>query len=453
MDILLLLILFIMMCTSIAVFGLDFLSVSVLTTALFFIASVISVAYERVWGFSFYPNTVFTIALYLFTVNIGELLIREITSKSRMAHTNPKVSMCRRLAISKSVIFLFIIIQSYLVYFQMQSIASLAALYPGFAGAQTSLGAVRNLQNLGVASTGNMVTSFASIISSCFSYVAVYVFVHNADIKRENLQKKSKYELSYLAPLIFTMALHVLSGAKINIFIDISYIGFLLLIQYSISHQFKRMSFLRVCKNVFIFAVIFIGIMYSMTLLRNGESNDMVNTIACYAGSSVPALNSFLQEKHTATYFGENTFAGIRYLLNKVGFDVACKTVFYDEFTSLPGLSTNIYTSIRSFYIDFGMFGVGLFGLITGAIFGAFRKVLIRKINNPLFIIFYAYYSWLIIRQIIADSLFSELFSIMQILMFVFIMLTFKLVVRYKGKSFDSLLIINNRDRSSHVKD
>lgn len=430
MNILLIVILLFMTCTAYVVFRRDYLSYSFLSSAVFLIAVTVAAVYCNYWGFEMYPKTVLTIVSYLVMIFIGEAFTKTFKLRNKVTQ-NSYIEVEQRYRINKLVVFVFTCVNVYLIIQSFANITYLADQYAGFAGAQTNMGVVRNLQNLGVIDNGDTVFGLMSIACTAFSYICVFVFARNLKNRSENKKSTAIWKNSiYLIPMMLNIILHILSGAKINLFIDLSFSAFLaLILMYGKKNQ-KKIKFIKALKTACIALLVFIFIMWGMTLLRSGNEYNIGDNIAFYTGSPIVALNEYLQEPTHSEYFGRETFAGVRYSLSRIGMSVQYRQVSYDEYTRLAKMSTNVYTAIRAYYCDFGYLGVLVFGLLSGLLLSLLQKVYRNNPGNGLILILYAYYMWFAIRQITSEGLFSEMLSIGRIFLILFIYIFYKLLVK-----------------------
>lgn len=103
--------------------------------------------------------------------------------------------------------------------------------------------------------------------------------------------------------------------------------------------------------------------------------------------------------------FGENTFCILYPYLNMLGFNLEYMDRL-QEFVWVP-IPTNVYTIMQPFYNDFGIIGIGFFGLLYGVFFGwTYRRF---REGNPIFICVYSYLVEVIIIQFYNDNLLQNI--------------------------------------------
>lgn len=116
--------------------------------------------------------------------------------------------------------------------------------------------------------------------------------------------------------------------------------------------------------------------------------------------------------------FGENTFCIIYPYLNMLGMNLEYMDRL-QEFVWVP-IPTNVYTIMQPFYNDFGILGIGFFGIIYGVIFGvAYRRF---RAGDPVYICIYTYLVEVIIIQFYNDNLLQNIVLFLEFCFFVYIL-------------------------------
>lgn len=166
----------------------------------------------------------------------------------------------------------------------------------------------------------------------------------------------------------------------------------------------KKISFLHIGIGIGVLLV-------TIILLQNArydnvkDDDDKNDFIVLYALSSMSAFDSAVQPC-SSTHTGENIFRLYYAVTNRLGLSDIEPIDPILKFIKKP-IVTNTYTGMYPFYKDFGMAGIGIFGLILGALYGyVFRRA---QYDNPLALIIYAYMSCMILMQYVADIFFTNL--------------------------------------------
>ena len=134
-------------------------------------------------------------------------------------------------------------------------------------------------------------------------------------------------------------------------------------------------------RNVLLFVLIFIGLMFLLQLLRRTDESgdfDIIRFISIYLMASFPAMDGMMQfpaHSMIESFNGEYTFRAFLKIIQLFDPSLLGNS---DEFnlknwSSVP-LPTNVYTILYPFYEDFGYAGLGIFGAIYGLIGGILHK-------------------------------------------------------------------------------
>ena len=116
--------------------------------------------------------------------------------------------------------------------------------------------------------------------------------------------------------------------------------------------------------------------------------------------------------------FGENVFCILYPYFNMLGFHFEYMDRL-QEFVWVP-IPTNVYTIMQPFYNDFGMMGIGFFGIVYGVFFGwAYRRF---RDGSPVFICIYTYLVEVIIIQFYNDNLLQNIVLFLEFCFCVFVM-------------------------------
>ncbi|MDD3480239.1 MAG: O-antigen ligase [Paludibacteraceae bacterium] len=157
---------------------------------------------------------------------------------------------------------------------------------------------------------------------------------------------------------------------------------------------------------VIILCVLFFGLI-TLQGLRHAIKMDetgVENTLITYFLSSMSAFDTL--DPNSSAHYAENSFR----LVYAIKYKLGVSTIEPVE-TLLPWISkpipTNTYTTLYPFYKDFGVWGIGIFAIIAGIIYGSIFKQVLKK--NHFFILLWAYLSMIVITQYVADALFTNL--------------------------------------------
>lgn len=162
-----------------------------------------------------------------------------------------------------------------------------------------------------------------------------------------------------------------------------------------------------------LFALIFF--LFIIVLVANLKSFDGTSDstpsqiLAVYLVSPMVAFDKF-EMVLTTTEFGEYTFRFFYQLLSSFGFDVTAKDTV-QPFVNVP-YSTNVYTILYQYYLDFGYFGVAFFAVFDSLLFSI---IYIKSNKNRMYRVMYAYCVPIIYEQFFNELFFQTLSSFLQV--------------------------------------
>ncbi len=157
--------------------------------------------------------------------------------------------------------------------------------------------------------------------------------------------------------------------------------------------------------------VIIVGLIGLHFLRQNQQATEdnVTSFVELYLLSSLSAFETL--EPCSASHFGENAFRIFYAIAYRLGISDIEPINPILEFIHVP-VYTNTYTTMYPFFVDFGYWGVGLFALVIGGLFGlTFRKAQ----DGSLFsLVIYAYFMHIIIMQFAGDMLFTNLAGLLK---------------------------------------
>ncbi len=153
-----------------------------------------------------------------------------------------------------------------------------------------------------------------------------------------------------------------------------------------------------------------IGIIAALTFMQIVRQNHsmtergMSRFIQLYLLSSLPAFETV--EPCSATHFGENTFRLIYLLLHRIGLSDIPPIDAILPFIKVP-ISTNTYTTMYPYFVDFGYAGIIIFSLLVGGLYGLLFQQAQR--GNKYAWVIYAFTMHIILMQFAGDLLFTSM--------------------------------------------
>ena len=221
----------------------------------------------------------------------------------------------------------------------------------------------------------------------------IYAFCNNFFMNKKN------YYL--VLPIVLSMIESLLTSGR-SLFMKLIII-FLLCFLY-----FKIKKDKQINKKTIIYGAISIIsillIFYIMLPLLGRSTNiSFIKYITFYFSCGIPSFDLFLTKiPEHAGYIGEETFTGLYLLLNKFHI-VSFTRVSSYGWETIGGMHSNIYTSLKAYYYDFGYIGVCILQLLFGflsTIYYNFSK----SNKNIIFLVIYFYYIYIFIEQIRAEQ-------------------------------------------------
>lgn len=179
-------------------------------------------------------------------------------------------------------------------------------------------------------------------------------------------------------------------------------------------HVFISISrlYTRDCKDKtsYIWARFFLTLSFTIQSVRAvGEDLSIVEMLSLYLTSSIVAFDYFV-EPSSAISFGENTLRFIYAVGHSLGIsDAPIQTIL--EFVGVP-FPTNTYTLMYPFYKDFGLFGITLFSVIYGCIYGFLYKK--TRTGSKQGLIIYSIFLTFLLLEFFAELIFTNLSQTIQ---------------------------------------
>lgn len=361
----------------------NILNPSVILCSVFLVSLFFSVLNVKKWGISFHLNTVLivlgTIIVFIFGNSIAYLLPKK---QFKITKKDEKIKIK---AISFKTIFFIDIILLILLYKYFQETYRLSIIGGNPGGYNLMLAYARNAQ-LNFFRMSRII-GYSIFFANSISYVCFFIFSHITIFEKFKIKN-----LYLLSPTIIYCGFIILSTGRTSFIYLIIYmlIVFFILYQQKYNFSFKVMKKIVFCGflSLIIFFIIF---NLSGSLKGNILTKEAIfRRISIYAGSSIPALNIYINSpKIPNKYFGENTLFSIYKILRKFGYEIPQLYPPY-EWMYFGGIKTNICSAIRRYYEDFGIEGLILITFFLGVFYGIFFYYASYKKNNFFILILYA---------------------------------------------------------------
>lgn len=381
--------------------------------------------------------TVIIIILSVASFALGEWIIRKFIVKDKKRFSFKKENDIEWWKIITQIIF--VIITIIVMYREVKRIAIIAGYTTGNLG--TIIGYFRQLSTLyttellengqGV----NTIVSQMRKICEVICFVNIYFLIMNI----YNGQIKNKKNIGLLTIVLLCFFLSLLTGGRMQMLIYVVaalFIVFMVLLsKYDFKELVKRYSkqFLLIC--------ILIVVGFYAVLPMSGRKNNVniVSYMSFYFGTSIPSLDIYLDNPTESEYFGEETLRGIQTVLFKFELSDKIQPISkewlefkIDDDTSL---FSNIFTSSKRYYHDFGIIGIILCQMIFGGVFSYIYLTLNNK-SSVILLIFYSMNVYMVIDQIRDDLFYSSFVHINSILYFFILYVGYNLLTKFKIKNW-----------------
>lgn len=239
------------------------------------------------------------------------------------------------------------------------------------------------------------------------------------------VDKRIKENIAETVLLIVTIILGLIQtflnsgGRSILMHFLVAYIMLYLLLKL----RNDRISLKTIKRLIIIIICIFILFYAILPLLGRNSNVNFIDYITFYLGSPIPSLNTFCEaNKGINPQFGSETFSSVYYVLNKFHIIDYKKALTSEWVNFVPKLSSNVYTSLRAYYYDFGFIGLAILQFLFGFLVTKFYLV-VKQSNISLYKIIYAYFFYILIDQIRAEQFYSLINTSILALLIIFILL------------------------------
>lgn len=400
---LLILLLFLMFLTY-ASFNKDFFSPSFLICALFFVSCLFAILGNFKWEVEVNMLAIIAIVLGILCIFIGESLARKVYIRNEAININKPVGV----KIRKNTLFFVIVFEAILLVLYYRRMLEIATSI-GYTG-------INLIQFIRVATVNESIkvgTTFTVLLGvfGATSYICILAIINS--VINKQLKKDLFDNLLLLIPIIFNILVCILSGARSGI-IKLFVVSLMMLFcKFKDRAQKINMIKILLISAISVFVLLFVFTRMGM-LTKKVNSSNIFDAIYKYVGSSIVALSCWFDKFSSSTYFGQESFWGIRYLLNMIFPNVEAGSPFLESVVFPGGDGSNIYTGFRAYIADFGWFGLIIICIILGYVYGYFYKKMIRK-PSPLIIILYSFFFYEFFNLLFAPSVTSDLFTSSQI--------------------------------------
>lgn len=389
-----------------------------MTVFMFTISTIFLIVNTYIWSVSINIYTVFVISIGLILLGVGNILAivtYDLLAESKNYATNsPKKFYCN--VDNKSFVFLIILlILFYVTYSYFLHIWSIAQSI----NVSNNLIAILTNARLVLLNTDidtNFILQQGLIFTQAVSYIFIFIFIYKV------ISYGFKYEfIKYLFPVVFYIFQIILSTSRTP-FIRLSiYIFIITLIilrkKNGKINVFRFKTFIFILVIIFIFAFSF----YALgALTGKTDSLNFFRTISVYIGSPIIGLDRYLRLSIRSEFFGKETLYGLYNILRRLGFDVISYR-YQLEFIRESTFSTNIYTSLRRYISDYGLFGMLLIQFLLGYLYGLSMNFITNSKKIGLSLVLFSAFFFPIIESVWEERFLNIIISSTTIYLIVYI--------------------------------
>jgi len=418
--------LLVMLAVSFFINKFDLLSPWLISISVFIISLLFVILNKDNWDISLSPYTVLIIIIALLSIGIGETIARFVfrdTSPTLIPKAHNKIKIPRLLNLLVYVFSLAVLIWYYL---RMRQIAGMV----GYSSGQQLLIQYARLGILQYGISVGPVLAIATFLLRALSYVYTFIFLYNFYMFKESRIKREVY---YLLPSIVYLAQYSLSGSRGAIIEYFTYIIILIGIFLIKTKKSNIETNKRIAKYAVFGLLVFFIVFIFLGNLKGWKGADIKSLLSIYTGGSILAFDNYLNlPKVPNEYFAEETLVGVNNLLNRIGiYEREFSRVL--DFTAIDSkTTTNIYTSLRRYIQDFGVFGMIIVQVLIGFFFGALYSKIKKSKRFNYVVIFYAIIFMSIIYQSIDEQFLTTFLSTTQIFTILFTYIFYRVLIKSK---------------------
>ena len=422
---------FILMSLEIYIFFKDILSPAFIYSCAMTLGIICSFIGRLYWNNVSELHIVTILILILSAVSffLGELIARLIMKKIGLKDKYEFKGIFN-IPIWKNILeVIFIIITIGLLYSEVKRIATIDGLpYSSFGEMVNKYRDLSILNTTELIQNGqgiNIVVAQMKKVCEVLAFINIFFLANNII----NEDKFKRINVMYILIVGLNCVLPILIAERMQIAIYL--LSFIITITILALRKMKIKEFLKeYLKKIIILIICGIVIFFLMIpIVGKKLDSNIISYISFYFGSQIPSLDRYLQEEHEPPkYFGQETLRGINTVAYRLHLSqniepMSTEWQFF-EVNSDKIYRSNIFTSAKRYYHDFGWIGIIICQCVFGLIFSIIY-LLIFKVKRPVLLIFYISYFYMIVDQIRDDLFYSNFIHVNSILRFILIWIMF----------------------------
>ncbi|MDY2980864.1 MAG: O-antigen polymerase [Fusobacterium sp.] len=292
----------------------NILNPSVILCSVFLVSLFFTILNIKNWGITLHLNTTVIILETIIVFILGNSLVYLLPKQYKVFTEEENIEIEIP---SFKIILIIDIILLVLLYKYFQEVYKLSLIGGNPGGYKLMLAYARNAK-LNFYNV-NRIFTYSIYLTKSISYVCFFIFSYINIFKKFNFKN-----IFLLSPIIIYCGFIILSTGRT----DFIYLFVYMLVTFFILYQQKYNFDSRIIKKIIIYGVltlIIFFVIFSLAGLFTGktQSKSIYDMISLYAGSSIPALDVYLNSpKFSNNYFGENTLFLVYNILRKFGYDI-----------------------------------------------------------------------------------------------------------------------------------
>lgn len=355
------------------------------------------------------------------SVGIG-IFIHSVFLRIRVHPSSNTIQTISPISMKMHIIVIFLVVITLL--WQLREVRRVGGTAGGFY-------AIMHAYRVYNSHTASLEAQRPMLLKQLFNFVSVFTQIYgiNMTLFYRILSRRDRIcNIIVLLLCITTQFLTGGRGAVVNSFIACVVVYHLFRLQKMGRYQTYSIRFLlRII-------IILCGVLWLFSSVRYfiGRYTNKLNTldyIAYYTGTEIVNLDLYLANPPAPPkIFGEYTFYTLIDNLRELGLlDINYYTI-HQEFRTLHGVSLgNVYTALRIYHHDFGMFGLYILHGLVSVIFSVAYEY-IKKMRGNLGIIFFAMAYYCIVITFFAERFFSTYLCAGTMIRIVLVLIMYKIL-------------------------
>lgn len=386
----------------------DIFSVSSIYISMFLLSLAIVVINYNYWNetISFKSALILSLGIILFVIgDLFSTIYFKMNYKKRKGSLNPLLT--RNVTHEKLLIYFFIFI-SLLVQVLYFSYIRELAIISGFGTSGRSLlfYARQSILNNSIYYPPGWLLKFGKSFVKGFAFIMIYL------VSYRYFFNKKKIKLLYIVPIFIYLIQSIFSTGRTELIYLFVYTFLITVFHMKISKKWSVKSNIKTIVNGILLVVVFL-VLFRFLGYLTGKSDylGLWDNISIYLGSSIIAFGIYIENGSlNNVYFGEETLGGIYSALNFIGLNFPRLYVPLESISWL-NVRTNVYTSLRRYINDYGLFGLILIQFILGLGYGYnFNKFKYSR-NTHIRLILFAKLFFPVVEAVIEERFFNIIFT------------------------------------------